>query len=147
MRLSDHFSLEEFIASDIAARSGIDNYPTARAYENLKMLAESAEAVRKVLGYPMHISSGYRCPSLNSMVGSRPTSAHVDGLAIDFTCPEFGTPLQVCREIASSKIPFDQVIHEFGSWCHFAIVQRGLIGRRELLTIDKKGTRMGLEAA
>jgi hypothetical protein len=147
MQLTEHFSLESLIASDTAARFGIDNYPTATAYENLKMLAASAEQVRVLLGNaPMIVSSGYRCLQLNSKIGSKPTSAHVSGLAIDFTCPSYGTPLAVCRAIAASGIPFDQVIHEFGSWCHFAIAHKGLAGRQQSLTIDKNGTRLGLEA-
>ncbi len=144
MQLSEHFTLEEFIASQDASRAGIDNYPTATAFENLKLLAESAELVRTLLGSPMLITSGYRCAALNSLVGSKPTSAHTGGLAIDFHCPGFGTPLEICKAIAASDIPFDQVIHEFGSWCHFAIAHKGLIGRQDLLTIDKAGTRKGL---
>lgn len=144
-QLSPHFTLEEMIASQDASRSGIDNYPTANAYENLKTLAQSAEQVRELLGFPMLITSGYRCPALNSLVGSKPTSAHTSGLAIDFHCPGFGTPVEICKAIAASDIPFDQVIHEFGAWCHFAITYKGLIGRRDLLTINKTGTRKGLE--
>ncbi len=132
------------IASQDASRSGIDNYPPANAYENLRLLAQSAEQVRALLGAPMLITSGYRCAALNSLVGSKPTSAHTSGLAIDFHCPGFGTPLEICKAIAASDIPFDQVIHEFGAWCHFAITYKGLIGRKDLLTIDKSGTRKGL---
>lgn len=151
MQLSPHFTLEEMIASQDASRSGIDNTPTTNAYENLKMLAQSAEQVRELLGFPMLITSGYRCPALNSLVGSKPTSAHTSGLAIDFHCPGFGTPVEVCKAIAASDIPFDQVILEFynpengSGWCHFAITYKGLIGRRDLLTINKTGTRKGLE--
>jgi hypothetical protein len=144
MKLSDHFTLEEMIASQDASRASIDNNPPAYVYENLKMLAQSAEQVRTLLGFPMLITSGYRCPALNSLVGSKPTSAHTSGLAIDFHCPEFGIPLEICKAIAASEIPFDQVIHEFGSWCHFAITYKGLMGRKDLLTIDKSGTRKGL---
>lgn len=145
MNLSIHFTLEEFLASETAARQGIDNYPPARAYENLKMLAVAMEQVRDLLGYPIHVNSGYRCPALNSAVGSKPTSAHIDGLAVDFTCAAFGPPVEVCRAIEASKLPFDQCIREFDAWSHFAIAHRGLIGRRQVLTIDKAGTRTGLE--
>lgn len=146
MQLSPHFTLEEMTASENAARLGIDNYPTAIAYENLKMLAVAAEQIRDLLGYPMHVNSAYRSQRLNSLTpGSSKTSAHMDGLAMDFTCAGFGTPLEICRTLQASKLPFDQVIHEFNSWCHFAIAHRGLIGRRDVLTIDRNGTRKGLE--
>ncbi len=145
MQLTEHFSLEEFTASETAARLGIDNYPGTNAYENLKLLAVAMEEVRKLLGHPIHINSAYRCPALNSAVHSRPTSAHVDGLAADFTCAAFGSPVEVCRAIAASTIQYDQIIHEFSAWTHLAIAHKGLIGRREMLTIDRTGTRFGLE--
>ncbi len=144
MQLSPHFTLEELIASDTAARAGIDNYPTATAYENLKMLAASLEQVRTLLGFPIHINSGYRCQRLNSLVGGQKVSAHIDGLAADIICPQFGTPLEISKAIAGSQILFDQVIFEFASWSHFAIAHKGLIGRHETLTIDKSSTRYGL---
>jgi len=48
--LSAHFSLEELTASEIAARAGIDNTPSAEAVRNLARLAEGLELVRLALG-------------------------------------------------------------------------------------------------
>ncbi len=152
MQLSTNFSLEELVASDTAARSGIDNTPDADTLGRLRLLARALESVREVLdGKPIHVNSGYRSLALNAKVGSKSTSAHVSGLAADIVCPSFGRPIDVCRAIRDSQIPFDQVILEFydppksGGWCHFAIAHAGLVGRRECLTIDKNGARMGLE--
>ena len=50
MMLSAHFSLEELTASEIAARAGIDNTPSAEAVRNLARLAEGLELVRLALG-------------------------------------------------------------------------------------------------
>ena len=146
MQLTTHFTLEELIASQNASRLGIDNYPGVAQIQNLKYLAESLELVRDLLGHPIHVSSGFRSVELNAnpAVGGQKTSAHMDGLAADIECHAFGTPLEICRAIAASEIPFDQIIREFDSWCHFAIPHKGLIGRRDLLTIDKAGTRQGL---
>lgn len=147
MELSEHFPLDEMIESANADRLGINNYPDEPALENLRHLTTVAETVRTLLGFPMKVTSGYRCPELNAATpGSSKTSAHTLGLAMDFKCPQFGTPLEVCRAIAASDIEFDQVIHEYGSWCHFAVAPAGSAGRRELLTIDRNGTRKGLEA-
>jgi zinc D-Ala-D-Ala carboxypeptidase len=46
MMLSAHFSLEELTASEIAARAGIDNTPSAEVAHNLVRLAEGLELVR-----------------------------------------------------------------------------------------------------
>lgn len=152
MQLSTHFALEEFLTSDTAALHGIDNTPNSNALVNLKILANTLELVRELLGHPITITSGYRCAELNALVGGQKMSAHLDGMAVDFICPAFGSPLEVCRAINGSGIMFDQVISEHGGreghaeWCHLGIGYRGIGGRRMALTIDKAGTRPGLEA-
>lgn len=146
MMLSDHFSLAEFTASDTAARAGIDNEPSPDILENLRWNAANLEAVRSLLGVPLHITSGYRCPALNTLVGSKPTSAHIHGLAADFIAPAFGKPIDVCDKIAASGIPFDQLIHEFGRWTHIGWTKLGEHPRRQVLTINASGTHAGIIA-
>ena len=46
MMLSEHFSLEELTASEVAARAGIDNTPSAETMRNLLRLAVRLELVR-----------------------------------------------------------------------------------------------------
>jgi len=123
MKLSEHFSLEELIATQ---HRGIDNRPTDLALANLKLLAEVLEEVRLLLGTPMIISSGYRCPDLNELVGGARNSRHMLGLAADFISTDYGTPLKICQAIRDSRIMFDQLIQEFpdrydGGWVHFGI--------------------------
>lgn len=146
MNLTPHFTLEELTRSDMAARLGIDNTPGPDALANLALVAQRLEEVRTMLGAPLVISSGFRCLALNRALKSKDTSAHVQGLAVDFTCPGFGTPLQVAQRLAQRKdaLAFDQLIHEFGRWVHLGWTAG--IPRRELLTIDTKGTRAGLLA-
>ena len=50
MMLSAHFSLEQLTASEVAARAGIDNTPSAEVAHNLGRLAEGLELVRVALG-------------------------------------------------------------------------------------------------
>lgn len=119
MQLSPHFSLEELTASSTARRLGIDNTPPAEALANLAVTANGLEGVRSLLGQPMRIDSGFRCPALNRAVGGAKTSAHMSGYAADFVCPEFGDPLAIVKAIAASELPFDQVIQE-GTWVHIS---------------------------
>src|SRR5437867_1869451 len=119
MMLSTHFSLEELVASEVATRRGLDNTPPNEVMRNLSRLAEGLELVRAALGNnPIHVTSGYRSKRLNQMVGAATNSMHTQGLAADIRCPAFGQPLEVCRALATSRIPVDQIIHEFGRWCH-----------------------------
>ncbi len=117
------FSLEELTFSETATRKGLDNTPNAEQVVNLEELGRTLERVEKLLG-PIHISSAFRSPKVNSLVGGSPTSAHMDGYAADITCPSFGTPLQVCQAVIGSDIAFDQVIWEYESWCHISIDPR-----------------------
>ena len=134
--LSTNFSLDEFTASQEATRHDIANKPNEKAVENLRMLAALLEQVRKLLGsHSIHISSGYRSIALNRHIGSNDTSAHIRGHAADFTCPSFGTPLAVAKEIAESNLKFDQLIYE-GTWVHISCDPQN---RRQLLTARFKG--------
>ena len=140
MQLSEHFSLAEFTRSETAQRKGIDNTPDAETIANLAELALALEKVREIVRRPIHITSGYRSPKVNAVIGSSPTSAHIKGYAADFVVPGM-TPKEVCQAIIDSGIDHDQVIHEFNSWCHFSIDPRN---RKMALTIDKNGTRVGI---
>lgn len=130
MRLTEHFTLEELIHSEIAMRRGLDNTPPADVAENLKSLAHGLEQVRGLLGCAMVISSGYRSAELNAAVGSSLTSAHRTGFAADFVAPAFGSPKDVAKAIRDSGIKFDQLIQE-GAWVHISFDPRM---RRDLLT-------------
>jgi zinc D-Ala-D-Ala carboxypeptidase len=138
--LSPNFSLDEFIFSQTAARSGIDNTPDAATLRNLKHLAEQLEIVRDALGkVPILVSSGYRSAALNRAVKGSKSSAHLTGLAVDFTAPRFGTVLQTAKAVAASGIAYDQVIYEFGRWVHLGVTPPGAVAQRELLSIMVAG--------
>jgi len=149
MKLSEHFMVEEFTASQTAARRGIDNSPTIFILANLTKLAAKMEEVRAAIGRPISISSGYRCPDLNAMVGSKPTSAHTKGLACDFHVHGL-TLLDVIHAIREAHIQYDQLILEYydsvtgGGWVHIGIADTM---RNQLLTINSSGTFAGLKVA
>jgi hypothetical protein len=123
MNLSNSFSLEQFTFSETAIRKGLDNTPNDEQIANLTELAQALERVQQLLG-PLHISSAFRSPKVNAAIGGSTTSAHMEGYAADFTCPSFGTPLEVCKAIAASDLNWDQIIFEYGAWCHFSIDPR-----------------------
>lgn len=140
--LSKNFSLDEMTASQTASRRGIDNTPSAEIIENLKTLCITLEEVKDLLeGKAILISSGYRCPKLNSAVGGSKTSSHMEGLAADFTAPRYGSVKQVCEAIRDSDIAFDQLIFEYGAWCHIGV---GGGMRRQVLTINNDGRHDGI---
>jgi zinc D-Ala-D-Ala carboxypeptidase len=120
MLLSRYFTLEQLIHSDTARQRDIDNSPDTAALENLRQLAAGLDQVQDLIGHPLQISSGYRSPALNAAVGGVANSQHCQGLAADFDCPNYGTPMQIAQAIAASDIVFDQCIMEFDRWVHLS---------------------------
>lgn len=155
IRLSPHFWLSEFEASQTAARHGLRNEAIGSTMENLKRLAGHAEDIRALLGnVPVLISSGLRTPIVNALVTKliraediphldrnpelmarvrASTSAHKDGRAMDFRAPSFGSPREIALRIAESPLQFDQLIYE-GNWVHYGIAKQGHAPRRQVMT-------------
>ncbi len=143
--LTEHFTLEEFTDSQTAARMGIPNVPKGQDLKNVERTAEVMERVREILdNKPILISSGYRSPKVNSAVGGSRSSAHVHGLACDFTCPGFGTPKDICKKLEPymKALNIDQLIHEYKTWVHLGLTD-AVDPRHMALTIDTSGTRTG----
>jgi len=138
-RLTPHFTLEEFTFSQTATRKGIDNTPHEGILDNLCILANGMEDVRNLLNAPIHVSSGYRCPELNDLLGSKRTSQHTQGLACDFTSNAYGSPQIIFADIISSDICYDQLILEFDRWIHISFVEDGGTPRKQALIINGEG--------
>lgn len=137
--LSPNFSLEEMIRSDEALRLAINNAPGELERDNLRRLCvQVLEPLRAALGRPIVVTSGYRDPVLNTIVGGSKTSDHCAGRAADIKVPGM-SPREVCESIRLLELPYKQVIHEFGAWCHVSIPPAGDVPRRELLTAIKAG--------
>lgn len=136
MFITPHFTLQEMTASRVAQAQGMDNTPTAQALVNLRLLCQTLEQVRKWVGAALIINSAFRSPALNLTVGGEPNSAHLLGLAADFTAVGIA-PRQLAQRIYDSDILFDQLILEFDSWVHLAVSHAA--PRREVLTIRRGG--------
>lgn len=142
MNLSPHFTFKELTVSEIADRHGINNIPSDPSIiANLKILAKGLEHVRTLLNRPILVNSAYRCLHVNQLLGSKPTSQHVKGLAADIISPLFGSPQDIIKKIVSSTIEYDQVILEFDRWIHISFAEEGKEPRKQALIINSKGTR------
>jgi uncharacterized protein YcbK (DUF882 family) len=139
MKLTEHFSLEELTHTD---HRQYDNTPNDAELENLKRLAEFLEEVKTVLGgKPIMVNSAFRSKQVNDAVGSRDSSQHRIGCAVDIRVPEL-TPDQVVKAVIASSLPYDQVIREFDRWTHLSIPNTpDAKPRKQALIIDKAGTR------
>ena len=121
-QLSDHFTLEEAVNSQTASRLGIDNSsPSDGVIAAATKTAVKMEKVRLILGTPINVDSWIRCIELNRALGSKDTSQHIKGEAVDFIAPEFGTPLDICNKLIANKelVGWDQLILEH-TWVHIS---------------------------
>ena len=124
-QLSTHFTLPEATYSVTAKNSFINNIPPDNILSVMIVTADHMETVRELLGVPIKINSWYRSPALNLAVGSKSTSQHLKGEAVDFVSPAFGSPLEIAKLLTANKdkLQFDQLILEH-TWIHisFAIL-------------------------
>lgn len=112
MKLTANFSLEEFTASNAAEEAGIANDPTPAHLANLRITASGLQRARAILGNrAIVITSGYRNPRVNALVGGVANSDHAQGWAADFHVAGL-TPLAAGRLLAASDLKFDQLIYE-----------------------------------
>lgn len=84
-----HFNLSEFFRSSTAAKNGIKNEPSAdekaTIVRNINLLVDNVlDPIRDKLCTPVVITSGYRCPQVNKLVGGVNNSQHMSGCAADF---------------------------------------------------------------
>ena len=149
MRLSKHFTLEEMTKSMTAARRGIDNTPGAGEIKNLENICyEILEPVRAKFDKPITITSGYRSEALCEAIGSKKTSQHAKGQAVDFEI--MGIPNIKVAYWLINNVDFDQCILEYykpddgqAGWIHVSYNEKGA-NRKQVLTFDGKRYENGL---
>ena len=138
--MTPHFTLEELTHTD---HRTLDNTPNEQELANLQRLAEFLEEVKEALGgKPIMVNSAFRSKQVNDAVGSKDTSQHRIGCAVDIRVPQL-TPDQVVKTIIASGLPYDQIIREFDRWTHISIPNTpDAAPRKQALIIDKQGTRL-----
>ena len=115
-----HFTIKELIRSETAKLMGINNTPPANAIIALHDLVDNVlDPLREAWGGPIRVTSGYRCPELNKLVGGTPTSQHQRGEAADITVGNPSRNRRLLELIKRLNLPVDQCIDEKGCrWIH-----------------------------
>lgn len=130
VRLGKYFYLSEFCRSEYATRHGIIIDPPPHIIESLRGLVVNVlDPLRQEIG-PIHVSSGYRPVLVNQKIGGSRTSQHILGQAADIMSDHMSV-MGVFDTIRRMRLPYDQVIDEYGSWVHVSYGPRHR--RQELL--------------
>lgn len=115
-----YFSFQEMERSDTAMRYAIDNTIPESLKNNVAGLVDNVlDPLREAWGHPLTVSSGYRCPALNRVVGGSATSHHMKGMAADITTGNKVDNRKLFQQIIDLNLPFTQLIDEKDfSWVH-----------------------------
>ena len=150
MQLSKHFKLEEFEKSSTAIRHGLENKAGSGEIKNLTDLCYNVlEPCRAKFEKPIRISSGYRSEELCVAIGSKKTSQHALGMAVDMEIPSESN-LKVALWL-QNNVDFDQLILEYytgeanSGWIHVSFHE--VNNRKQVLTFDGKSYTNGLPDA
>lgn len=142
---SRYFSVKEFTHSDTAVKRGINNLPNAEHLEqNIQKSAEKLDKIREFLGFPLIVSSWFRCDELNKAVGGSASSDHRNGFAIDVTSRKqdaFALAASIVEACEKLGITYDQVIFE-QTWVHISFAPRN---RLQKLTYRQGVYRQGFQ--
>jgi len=149
MQLSKHFTLEEFEKSQTATRKGIKNKAGSGEVKSLGDLCyEILEPVRAKFDKPVTVTSGFRSEELCEAIGSKKTSQHAKGQAVDFEIA--GIPNIKIAYWIQNNCDFDQLILEYycptdgaKGWVHVSYNEAGA-NRKQVLTFDGKQYSNGL---
>lgn len=132
-KISEHVSYGEVIRSEIAKRFHIDNTPSEKQLENIKVLmVRLFEPLRTILGgNPLFLSSVFRSKKLNIELKGADDSQHMaeNGAAMDLdndAFPDWPQNEEIFWAIFDN-LDFDQLIWEEGdkkrpSWVHVSYV-------------------------
>ena len=113
--------------SQTALRNNLNNTPDEKQIENLQNLCEKIlQPLREHYNLPIKVTSGFRSEELATMIGSKSTSQHCKGEAVDFEIPGVDN-----KEVATkikNEFTFDQLILEYyndtdinSGWIHVSL--------------------------
>lgn len=137
-----NFSISELCASSKAKQAKIDNIPSDLSIMDnmINLIVYCLQPLREDWGESIHISSGYRCPKLNKLVGGSSTSSHMEGSAVDiYVKGDMEKFFQYVREYFKHH-EFDQCIKEKvgnSNWLHISY-RKGNNRNMFLTTTDGK---------
>lgn len=120
-----NFKYSEVIHSDTAVRRKIDNNITSDSlWNNAEYLAQYLQKIRDNFNQPVIISSWYRSPNINKVVGGSNTSAHASAMAVDFTIKNIDI-FDVFTYIYNTKNITQLLIEGLGgnSWIHYHLTK------------------------
>ena len=145
-----NFTKAELCHSQTAENNGIPNYPTPEIEADLHdFVSARLQPFRTHLDLPLTINSGFRSKRLCKLIGSKPTSHHALGRAVDIECRAYSTAhlawlLYQWHE--EERLPWSQIILEHhtpedkhSGWVHWSFRRNDERGELRMKEKGRKG--------
>lgn len=148
-----NFGFNEFFSSDKYPTNQQEfyNLPDKMQLDYLKngmLVADKIQEIRDFLNMPIIVSSGWRSPNCNKVVGGVETSQHLKFQAIDWFPAKDGKPIkedailtEILIKLKEAKIVVDQCLME-GTWIHTSIKEKGNRNQFATFRKNKNGVRV-----
>lgn len=122
-----YFTISELLRSDTAIAKKIWNGANREQEENLRALVDHVlDPLRILYGKAIRVSSGFRSPTLNKILGGVSNSQHLRGEAADIDVGSLKENRKLAQLIVKNKLPFDQLIDEANyNWVHVSYKRTG----------------------
>lgn len=117
-KLTPHFTYEEMCRTS----AGVSNPLSNEAKINLVYLCRKLEKVRTIVGYPLIITSAYRCAKVNKLVGGVSNSLHISGRACDIAINHLSKiDADFLYETLEDTFPTELLRYDSRGYIHYAI--------------------------
>ncbi len=121
-RITDNFTLSEFLNSRTAGRLHLANVPSEQVLRNIRLFCSSVlQPVRTAYGSWITITSGYRCPELNRAVRGVYNSRHLLGLAADLHCSNLERLYRTLQRMKKQLGLKELIYHMESNYIHIAL--------------------------
>jgi zinc D-Ala-D-Ala carboxypeptidase len=135
IKISNNITFKEATKSKQAISAGLTNFPNEAQLSNMIAVATKVfQPIREHFGVGIGISSFFRSPAVNKLVGGATNSSHMAGEAIDIDADIFEKQVIVDGKLVDltnkmifdyivKNLDYDTIIWEFGdsdepAWVH-----------------------------
>ena len=138
--MANYFTIQELCKSDTANKYKINNTPSSTVTAHLLELVNFLNPLREAWGSAICVTSGYRCPQLNKLVGGASSSVHKIGYAADLV-PKNGRMNEFKKFVKNylKDKKFDQCIIEKNArgseWIHIGLKNNWGLQRKQIFNL------------
>ncbi len=88
--------------------------PCCKQERMVQLFIDFLQAGRDIAGIPFHFNSGWRCIFHNRILGSKDTSSHIKGLAVDISAKTPGIRMTIVRSLILAAEMYEERFAEYG---------------------------------